>query len=72
MAGGAYISEVPSPNNSYYSCFMPDEAKKILDAGGGDGNTTSAWAEHHPDAKIYVKDLSLHSLKSCYAGSCQT
>jgi len=35
VASGGYISEKPSPHNAYYSRFIPDEAKTVLDAGGG-------------------------------------
>jgi len=63
IAGGAYITEEPSKHNEYYSRYIPDQARIVLDAGGGDGNTTSHWAENHPEAKIYVMDLSLHGLK---------
>lgn len=62
VASGAYLGDVPAPNNSYYSRFIPDNARVVLDAGGGDGNASADWAERHPDAAVYVMDLSLHGL----------
>ncbi len=66
VASGGYLAETPSEHNAYYSCFIPDGALKVLDAGGGDGNTTSDWAERHPAATVHVMDLSLHGLKKVH------
>jgi SAM-dependent methyltransferase len=62
VAGGAYLSEHPTVSNAYYSRFISDTALVVLDAGGGDGSTTSDFAERHPAATVYVMDLSLHGL----------
>ena len=62
IASGGYLSEKPSPDNSYYSCFIPDESARVLDVGGGDGNTTSYWAKRHPESSVHLMDLSLHGL----------
>ncbi len=63
VAGGNYLSEQPSNENSFYSRFLPDNAREVLDAGGGDGNTTAEWAARHPHATVKVMDLSIHGLK---------
>lgn len=62
VASGAYLGEKPAPNNAYYSRFIPDDACLVLDAGGGDGNASADWAEHHQNASVHVMDLSLHGL----------
>lgn len=62
VASGGYIAEEPSLHNAYYSRFIPDDASRVLDVGGGDGNTTSHWASQHPGSIVYVMDLSMHGL----------
>ena len=63
IASGGYISTEPTHHNEYYTRFIPDDVLRVLDVGGGDGNTTSCWAERHPKGIVYVMDLSLHGLK---------
>ena len=57
-----YKSDVPSAAREIYTQFIPGEATRVLDAGGGDGNTTADWAARHPSAAVHVMDLSLHGL----------
>lgn len=63
IANGAYTAVAPTKSNSFYSRFISGAASNVLDVGGGDGNTTSDWAERHPAATVHVMDLSLHGLK---------
>jgi SAM-dependent methyltransferase len=63
ISEGRYASEQPSAPTEYYSQFIPDGAVRVLDVGGGDGNTTADWAQRHPEATVYVADLSLHGLR---------
>jgi len=35
IASGGYIAEIPIADNVYYSRFIPDNARKVLDIGGG-------------------------------------
>jgi len=35
VASGGYISDVPTPANSFYSRFIPEDAHRVLDCGGG-------------------------------------
>lgn len=61
-ADGAYAKSEPLPASDYYGKFFPDHAQRLLDVGGGDGNTTAAWAKAHPRSLVYIMDLSMHGL----------
>lgn len=63
VAQGAYINDEPTAGSAYYADFIPSSARKVLDVGGGDGNTTALWASNHPDGEVWVMDLSLHGLR---------
>jgi len=59
---GRYLEYTPSPETPFYSQFISDSAHRVIDAGGGDGSTTAAWAKAHPEASVFVMDLSLAAL----------
>ena len=63
IAGGKYVDSMPIAPDAFYSRFLPEDAQKVLDCGGGDGNTTADWADRHTDAEIHFMDLSIHALK---------
>lgn len=35
ISSGGYISVVPTKANAFYSRFIPDDARRVLDCGGG-------------------------------------
>ncbi len=63
ISGGGYASETPSEIVSFYTQFIPDDTEKLLDVGGGDGNTSADWAIKNPDAIVWIADLSLRGLE---------
>ncbi|MBI87374.1 MAG: hypothetical protein CMG63_04755 [Candidatus Marinimicrobia bacterium] len=59
----SYNQLEPNPASEYYPRYVQDDAKVILDIGGGDGLVLANYAKENPNSKVYVIDADFNNIK---------